>query len=177
MTNLPFKHLIIYTFVLMGILGSVWEYKNWKKEEMAKYGQGWENTKSLKYPETLIGPYINDKLRFRIRYPKNWLIEEDKKLTTFVHPQNPSILFSVKPVSTSLNFPDYVDSLTKDEIRDREYVNIGETNLVILTFYAQQKILVQKGQTLLMIEANTPHNRWNEYELTFKEIYKSLVIF
>ena len=161
----------------MGMIGSIWEYREWRKEETVKYGQGWEDTKSLKYPETLIGPYVNEKLRFRIRYPKNWLVQEDKKLTTFVHPQNPSIIFSVEPVSTTLNFPDYVDSLTKDEIRNREYINIGETNLVILTFYAEQKVLVQKGRTVLMIVASTPHNRWNEYELTFKEAYKSLVIF
>lgn len=171
------RNLLICILVIIGVIGSIGEYRAWKKEEMAKYGQGWENTKFLKYSETLIGPYVNEKLRFRIRYPKNWLIEEDKKLTTFVHPKNPSIIFNVQPISTSLNFPDYVDSLTKDEIRNREYINIGETNLVILTFYAEQKVLVQKGQTLLMIVASTPHNRWNEYELTFKEVYKSLVIF
>ncbi|MBI5358715.1 hypothetical protein HZB69_03790 [Candidatus Amesbacteria bacterium] len=164
------KNLLIGVIGVIGVIGSIREYQNWKREETANYGQGWEQTKVLKESETLVGPYINEKQGFRIRYPKNWLVREDKTSTAF-YLDNKSI--QIKQISTNLNFPDYVDSLASGVIRDRDYVE----SWVILTFEGSQKALTQKSNKIYLITAATPAKNWNEYELTFKEVYKSLVIF
>ena len=155
---------------LFGLFGSIWEYKTWRREETSNYGQGWEQTKVLKESETLVGPYINEKQGFRIRYPKNWQVKEDKVSTAF-YLDSKSI--QVKQITTNLNFPDLVDSLASGVIRDRDYIE----SWVILTFEGSQKALTQKGNKIYLITAVTPTKNWNEYELTFKEVYKSLVIF
>ena len=164
------KNLLIGMIVVIGVIGSIREYQNWRREETANYGQGWEQTKVLKESETLVGPYINEKQGFRIRYPKNWSVREDKTSTTF-YLDNKSI--QIKQISTNLNFPDYVDSLASGVIRDRDYIE----SWVILTFEGSQKALTQKGNKIYQVTAVTPTKNWNEYELTFKEVYKSLVIF
>lgn len=168
------KYLLIGLLGLLGLFGSIREYINWRREETSKYGQGWEQTKVLKDPETLVGPYINEKQKYRIRYPKNWQVKEDKTGTTFFLGE---LSIQIKPVTTSLNFPDFVDSQASGVTRDREYLNITDLNLVILTFDFGQKALAQKGSKIFAISATTPQKNWNEYELTFKEVYKSLVIF
>jgi hypothetical protein len=164
------EKILIGVIGVMGVIGSVWEYKNWKVQETSKYGQGWEQTKTLKEPETLIGPYVSKDQKFRIRYPKNWEVLEDKNSTTFFFNSNSIRITQVK---TGLNFADFVDSQSSGVTRDRDYID----SLVILTFTGRQKALTQKDNKIYLVEATTPPINWNEYELTFKEVYKSLTIF
>lgn len=164
------KYLLIGVIGVFGVFGSIWEYRNWRKEETTNYGQGWQETKALKEPETLVGPYVNELQKYRIRYPKNWNIKEDKQSTIF-YLDRKSI--RVERVTISMNFPDFVDSEAQNIIRDRDYSD----SLVVLTFDGKQKALSQKGNVVYIVTAIAPKENWNEYELTFKEVYKSLVTF
>lgn len=164
------KYLLIGIIGLIGVIGSIWEYRNWKTEETTNYGQGRAQTKSLKESKTLIGPYVNEKLGFRIRYPQNWNVKEEKQMTTFYLN---AIYIQVSVVTTPLDFPDFLDTQAKNVIRDRDYTD----SLVILTFDGNQKAYTQKGNKVFVITAQAAKENWNEYELTFREVYKSLVIF
>ncbi len=164
------KYLLIGVIGVIGVIGSIGEYRNWRKEETTNYGQGWAQTKALKDPETLVGPYVNELQSYRIRYPKNWKLKEDKQSTTF-YLDSKSI--RVERVTISMNFPDFVDRQAQNVIRDRDYTD----SLVVLTFDGKQKALSQKGNMVYILTATTPKENWNEYELTFKEVFKSLVTF
>ncbi len=183
MRNLPFAYLLICLFALIGVIGSIWEYRGWRKQEITNYGQGWEQVKSLKEAETLVGPYVNEKLRYRIRYPKNWQVTGDpKKIIKFANPAIREVAININMTESTQSLVDIADNLAKSGLaREREYLNAGEQSFQILTFANSQQIvqkaLTKKGQQIIIIQAQTPTKNWNEFELTFKEVYKSLVIF
>lgn len=178
------KYLVLVVLAL-GIAGTVWEYKEYRRVELQDYGHGWEASNSLKDAETLVGPYINAYQKYRIRYPKWWsATEEGGKLAkarevTLAHPKREDISIKIFVNPETLGAKDYADSISKinPPTRDWDYVN----NLVVLTWEDEttfkQEALFSKEGILYDIVATCSTSAAKEYELTFKEVFKTFVAF
>lgn len=178
------KHLVLVILAL-GIAGTVWEYKEYRKVELQDYGHGWEVAESLKDAETLVGPYINSYQKYRIRYPKWWSVTEvggklaKAREVILAHAKDPDITIKITVKAEKLGAKDYADAIgkTKPPTRDWDHVN----NLVVLTWddktTFRQEALFSKEGTLYDIVATCPTTAAKEYELTFKEVFKSFVSF
>lgn len=182
MRNLPIAYLLIGLLLILGIVGTWGEYRNWKKTETQRYGHGWAQTQTIKEPEKLVGPYVNEKLGYRLRYPIGWQMTEDGKKITFTNPANPAINFSFEIQTNPQSLIDIADREALPGLaREREYLNIESYNWTILTFEKDnrliQKALSKRNDQLFVVEASLPKENWNEFTNTFWEIYKSVVIF
>lgn len=178
------KHLVLVILAL-GIAGTVWEYKEYRKVELQDYGHGWEASESLKDAETLVGPYINSYQKYRIRYPKWWSATEEggklakAKEVTLAHPKREDISIKIFVRSEEKGAKDYADALGKANppTRDWDYVN----NLVVLTWEDEatfkQEALFSKEGILYDIVATCPASAAKEYELTFKSVFESWISF
>lgn len=185
MRNLPFAYLFIGLLFIIGVAGTVWEYKEYRRIELQDYGHGWEASESLKDAETLVGPYVNSYQKYRIRYPKWWSATEEggklakAKEVTLAHPKREDIFIKIFVRSEEKGAKDYADAIGKvsPPARDWDYVN----NLVVLTWddkvTFKQEALFSKEGILYDIVATCPTSAAKEYELTFKEVFKSFVAF
>lgn len=178
------KYLILVILVL-GIVGTIWEYKEYKRVELQDYGHGWEASNSLKDAETLVGPYVNAYQKYRIRYPKWWSATEEggklakAKEVTLSHPKREDIFIKIYAKPEPLGAKDYADAIgkTNPPSRDWDYIN----NLVVLTWEDKttfkQEALFSKEGILYDIVATCPTTAAKEYELTFKSVFESWVSF
>ncbi len=173
--NLSFSHLIIFALVAMGMIFTIWDWRQWRIEETKNFGQGWEENKGVGPAQKLAGVYTNKLLRFRIKYPRNWEAEG----MTFSEPfGRAKIAVTVKRDSRDL--PVIADEMAGGITQERNYINTELVSLVVLTWKGaretKQVVLAKKEDRLYKIEVTCESGIWKAWEATFEEVYRSLIL-
>ena len=139
--------------MIAGMAFSVWDYKQWRGEEMRNFGQGPSSNPKSQIPNPKLAEvYQDDEWGIRFKYPVGWKIEENLKIE-----------------KTEKNLPDLVD----DEVArlgklDREPDHVS-TDIIVLTKDGNQTALTKKGDIYIKIASLT--------EGLAGEMAKSLVFF
>jgi len=122
--------IIVALLLAVGLGFSVWDYKNWRKEETKNFGHG-PGDASV----TLTQIYQNDEWGVRLKYPEGWDMEQ---AVTFER--------------TEKNLPDIVDEeIAKNGRPDRE-PDHPDTDITVLTRNGRQMAITKNGAVVVRIE-------------------------
>lgn len=195
--------VITGVLVAIGVAVTLVDYKNWRRAELAKYGQGWNDLKAPAMKLTTM--YQNNPAGIRVRLPSDWKVTEKAPfLNSIIYKEgapithqiqevmNISGIITVKVLYSSKNLTDNVTDEVKRIMadggrlsRDWEYANSDKINMTVITRQGNlpggktqviQEAMAQKGNKLVEIEVKVPFEDWNNYENTVWEIYKNTEI-
>jgi len=191
---------VLGVLIVIGVAVTIWDYRNWRMAELAKYGQGWGDLKAPALNLTTM--YQNNPAGFRIRLPNDWKVTEAKPFLnsainrgavplTFQSQEviNINGIMTVNIRYADGNLPDIgAAAVTKITggghrlSRDWEYANSDKINMTVITWQVnladgktevRQEAMAKKGNKLVEINTVVPFEKWGNYENTVWEIYKN----
>lgn len=197
--------VILIMTIVVGIVFSVLDYRDWKRAEMENFGKGSAETAAYKAAQTLVGPYTNDVAKIRLRYPDGWEVIEDPRFNPPAGGQDSKKIFnfsdggryeivklkdlfgratvtiSVQADKRDLNT--IIDLEAVGASRDREFINTDATNITLLTWIptsdsqpVRQLALAKKNGKVYRMEVICEKTSWETLAKTFEEIYRSWIL-
>ena len=161
--------LVIGSLLIVGMISTVWDWRQWRIEETKNYGQGREANRDVAPARKLGGVYTNKILRFRIKYPQNWEV----KGLTFSEPFG-RIKMVVTVVKDERNFPIIADEAAAGVTQERGYINTESASIVILTWEGgdetKQIALAKRDNRLYKIEVTCGNGIWKSWSATSRDL-------
>lgn len=195
------KHqLLLGLLLVIGVGWSVRDYKLWRNAELDKYGHGYGE----EIPPLILGNlYENQFWGVRIRYPGGWIVDEADEFVDLPPKKRQADLLAIgqrKPVvwlgkNVKLSVErvkiSLVDLANREEgviknkqpemVKEREYINTEEVNVIYFTWkeggIMHQRAMTSEGDKMIVVDSDTIESEWKSLEPTFREMYKSLVMF
>ncbi|OGD09132.1 hypothetical protein A2397_01545 [Candidatus Amesbacteria bacterium RIFOXYB1_FULL_44_23] len=162
---------IIWTLVILGVMVTLWDYRQWTRAEMAKYGQGWGDIDNPAME--LTNMYQDKELGIRMRLPTEWNREMVK--------------ISVRPeVESLMDLTDRrVDELKTNGniVSERAYIAGKKVDWTVLTWSEEfpggkankrQEAWSKTGDRVMVISVEIEEEKWGEIRKTMEEIYKNI---
>lgn len=161
--------------IAVGVIFTVWDYKNWRIEETKNYGHGWAENREVAPAQKLKEVYTNAPLKFRIKYPEGW----DAGEMTFRDPSG-RVKMQVRVEKDARDFSAIADEMAEGVTRDRSYINTETASLTVLTWEGaretKQVAMAKKNDRLYKITVTCESGVWKFWFATLEEIYRSLVL-
>ncbi len=178
-----------------GIVFSIQDWRQWRHIELDKYGQG---TGQIAYPTASpLGRLYSHSLgKFRLKYPQNWTITENKQFTdpktakfplflgqrvqlvSFDSPESTARIIVWEESAQGIDLPNFINHESQGVTKDREFVNTDFANMTVLTWEnssVRQLAISAKGDRILLIEVLSDKDAWIKYAQTFTKVFQSLV--
>lgn len=168
--------------LIVGLAISIDDYRQWRRAELANYGQGSQNAVVFEPALPLDKPYSNYDYNFRIKYPAGWQVVEgvEEELVRFVEP-NAEATVTVLAQTEKRNLTDFVVTQSTGITRDPEHIKTATADFTILTWADEttttQKAFTKKGSTIIIVTATCASTAWLKYAQTFAALYQSGVWF
>jgi len=196
--------LVLAALLFVGVIKTVADWKQWRYEETAKFGQGWGDRRAESM--ALDGLYQNTLAGVRIKYPAVWTATNAPQFAT--HPEGVRLadkvamgsreqVAEIKPYVTilvergTLSLSDWADRevarIQKEGYslrQERDYINTDKVNLVVLTWEEgeggqkgiRRRAAALKENVFVIIESDLPAADENKYSRTIEEMWRSLVL-
>lgn len=157
--------ILLGLLVSMGMMFTVWDWRQWRIAETNNYGHGWEENREVAPAKKLGRVYTDKLLKFRIRYPQDWGAKAKIRVTV---------------EKDTRDLPVIADEMAGGITQERNYINTESANLVVLTWKGvsetKQVAIAKKGDRLYKIEVTCESGIWKSWSATFEEVYRSLVL-
>lgn len=161
---------VLAVLIIGGVVFSVWDYKQWRKAETAKYGHGPVASEAVALTKTYFGK------GYRLKYPEGWTASKDK-----LREATGEVEVGFKAMTTKENLVDIVDREAGGVTRERDNITNENTVLTVLTWEGadevRQKGFAKKGEKLVIMEVKLARQLWSKWEKTIREMYRSLVVY
>ncbi len=172
------------------------DYLPWRKAETSQYGHG---------PGKLGMAGAANKLfeeggaAVRINYPETWTVQAvwgsktwpvKTDVAIFAAPKS-DVKVTLEEYTVKQSLVDYVDGMVKERTAEgwkqwgeRQYISTDRADITVITWQVtgangqvrmRQQALVEKGNKLVMAEADCALGDWRTYSGVFWEMWKSLV--
>lgn len=180
--------IVVVGLLMVGIVGSIKDWRDWKYQETYRYGYGWEADRELAAAQKLAGPYQNNVAKIRMRYPEGWDVQETQ-VVTFTSPftlnsEGKKSSIAVFVGRSDQNLPDLVSAEVQKVgklSKEWEYVNGEKMGFTVITWeggsWVYQKAMGVADGRLVTIDVSCEKAMWNTFAKTFVEVYKSVVLF
>lgn len=201
MIKMSIPRALLTIIVGVGIVFSVLDYRDWKRAETANFGKGSAQTAAYKAAQKLVGPYINEVVKMRLRYPDGWEIIEDSRFKMLdarnkfnfsdggryeivkLKDQFGRATVTVSVQADNRDLINIADEEAVGMTEDREYLTVNGVNMTVLTWsgfagstQVRQLVLTKKNGELFRMEVICEKTSWETLAKTFWEIYKSWVL-
>lgn len=196
--------VILVVAIAIGVVLSVMDYRDWKRAETANFGKGSAETAAYKAAQKLVGPYVNEVVKMRFRYPDGWEVIEDPRFKMLdarnkfnfsdggryeivkLKDQFGRATVTVSVQADNRDLINIADEEAVGMTEDREYLTVNGANMTVLTWnpsvgsasspQVRQLVLAKKNGGLFRMEVICEKTSWETLAKTFGEIYKSWVL-
>ena len=158
------KKIAVGLLLVIGVGITVWDYRQWRSAETAKYGQGWGDID--KPALALTSMYQDEGGGLRMRLPAGWSQE----------------MFKIATRTETRNLTDLVDERGIDE---RAYIAGRKIDWTVLTWSEElsggnanrrQEIWGKIGNKVIVISVVVPEGEWGEVRKTLEEVYRNIEV-
>lgn len=197
------KRVIFAIAVIAGVGITIRDYRQWVHAETDKYGQGYVDTRAP--AQELPNLYENKWAGIRIRFPAGWQVVEERQ-SKFVGDnfENQTAageqieiakwgdVMAINVEKTNGNLIDIVNAeigvikkngrmLREGEVLQLETAGDGrlltwETGTALNNETVYQEAIFENGDKTVRIVCKTAKTNWSNWEKTWLEIFKSLVV-
>lgn len=180
--------LTLGALIIGGMIFTVWDYRNWRWEEMHLYGLGKPVEVGYSPAADLGETFTNSVARVRIKYPKDWKIRSNPELekrgahlsankieVLEMASGGVTVAVGVQEVKQDLSV--IADKMAVGIVKERDYITSTTAAWTILTWSDKQIALAKKDNRLYIVEATFEKSAWKQFSKTFGEIYRQAVLF
>lgn len=173
--------------LIAGVIFTLWDYKNWRREETRLYGLGKPVEVGYSPAADLGETFTNSVAGVRIKYPKDWKIRSNPELEKegahlsgnkieVLEMSSGGVTVTVSVQEVKQDLPVIADKMAAGIVKERDYITSATAAWTILTWSDKQIALAKKDNRLYVVEATFEKSAWKQFSKTFEEIYRQAVL-